>query len=160
VIILAGSIYKMHKFIIASTILFFVFVILPKSSSSQIVAPPPPVKDSILQTDDLSIFEKVELAASVDRILWQRHLETKLSKVLQKAAKKGMPVGQYVVNVRFLVEKNGSISQATALNDPGYGLAVAAEEVVRSGPRWRPGEQNGKKVRSFHTQPIHFVISK
>jgi hypothetical protein len=39
-------------------------------------------------------------------------------------------------------------------------LGKCAEEVVRRGPRWSPGEQNGRKVRSYHTQPITFVVSE
>jgi protein TonB len=71
-----------------------------------------------------------------------------------------MKAGTYVVNVRFLVEKDGSINDVHALNDPGYGLAKAAEKVLKTGPRWSPGEQNGRKVRSYHTQPITFVIQQ
>ena len=97
--------------------------------------------------------------ASVDRLQWRRHLETKLLPVIERAAKAGMKAGQYTVNVRFLVEKDGSISNVAALNDPGYGLAYGAVNVVRTGPKWIPGEQNGRKVRSYHTQPITFVIS-
>ena len=71
-----------------------------------------------------------------------------------------MKAGTYVVNVRFLVEKDGNISYADALNDPGYGLAKAAVKVLNTGPKWTPGEQNGQKVRSYHTQPITFVIQQ
>lgn len=71
-----------------------------------------------------------------------------------------MKAGAYAVQVRFLVERDGSISYVEALNDPGYGLAKAAVKVIKTGPKWRPGEQNGKKVRSFHTQPITFVINE
>ena len=71
-----------------------------------------------------------------------------------------MKAGTYTVNVRFLVEKDGSISDVVALNDPGYGLAKAAEKVVKTGPKWTPGQQGGKTVRSYHTQPINFVIMR
>ena len=91
---------------------------------------------------------------------WIDHLTNNLQPAIVKAAKKGMKAGRYDVNVKFLVEKDGSISDAQALNDPGYGLAKAAVKVLKSGPRWSPGEQNGKKVRSYHTQPITFVIQE
>jgi protein TonB len=64
------------------------------------------------------------------------------------------------VNVRFLVEKDGSISSAKAMKDIGFGLAKGAEKVVKSGPKWTAGEQNGIKVRSYHTQPIYFVVTQ
>jgi periplasmic protein TonB len=32
-------------------------------------------------------------------------------------------------------------------------------EVLKKGPRWSPGVQNGQKVRSYRTQPITFVLT-
>ena len=113
-----------------------------------------------VQTVDLDIFEKVEVAARVDAALWKRHLEQHLLPVIENAAKKGMKAGTYIVYVRFLVEKNGSIGNVKALNDPGFGLAKGAEKVLKTGPRWTPGSQNGRVVRSYHTQPITFVITE
>ena len=120
-------------------------------------------KDSILVVTNDSpehIFTKVDVEASVDRQQWIDHLTMNLRSVIEKAAKKGMKAGTYIVNVRFLVEKDGSITDVQALNDPGYGLAKASVKVLRTGPKWTPGEQNGRKVRSYHTQPITFVIQE
>jgi protein TonB len=110
--------------------------------------------------DENKIFEKVEIEAAVDVKQWRRHLESQLQRYIEDAASQGMSPGQYTVQVRFLVEKDGSITDVKALNEPGYGLGKGAEEVVRRGPRWSPGEQNGRKVRSYHTQPITFVVSE
>ncbi len=106
------------------------------------------------------IFEKSEVAASVDKMEWRKHLEKHLVPVIQNAAAAGIKVGKYEIYVRFIVEKNGSISDVKALNDVGYGLALGAINVVRTGPKWKPAEQNNRKVRSYHTQPITFVISE
>jgi periplasmic protein TonB len=96
----------------------------------------------------------------VDVKQWRRHLESQLQRYIEDAASQGMNPGQYTVQVRFLVEKDGSITDVKSLNDPGYGLGKGAEDVVKRGPRWSPGEQNGRKVRSYHTQPITFVVSE
>lgn len=104
------------------------------------------------------IFEKVEVQARVNSNQWRRHLERRLVRYIEEAAYAGMPPGTYTVRVRFLVEKDGSIGRVKALNKPGYGLAGGAEQVVKTGPRWIAAEQNGRKVRSYHTQPITFVI--
>jgi protein TonB len=69
-----------------------------------------------------------------------------------------MNPGTYTVQVKFLVERDGTITDVQALNDPGFGLKKAAEDVVKKGPKWSPGVQNGKQVRSYHTQPITFMI--
>lgn len=110
--------------------------------------------------DENKIFEKVEIEPTVNTAQWRRHLENNLQRYIEDAASQGMAPGQYTVQVRFLVEKDGSIADVRALTDPGYGLAKGAEETVRKGPRWSPGEQNGRKVRSYHTQPITFVVSE
>lgn len=126
----------------------------------------PPVVDEGKQVveapkeDPNKVFEKVEIEASVDVKQWRRHLESQLQRYIEDAASQGMSPGQYTVQVRFLVEKDGSITDVRALTDPGYGLGKGAEEVVKRGPKWRPGEQNGRQVRSYHTQPITFVVSE
>lgn len=125
----------------------------PVDKGTGVVEAPKPVED------ENKIFEKVEIEASVNMSQWRRHLENQLQRYIEDAANSGMSPGQYTVSVRFLVEKDGSITDVKALNDPGYGLAKGAEEVVKRGPKWSPGEQNGRKVRSYHTQPITFVIS-
>ena len=138
-------------------LLFFLILLITASSViAQNPVPPPP---SVI-VNDTSIFEVIEIEASVDRNAWIAHLTKELQPIIDKAAKKGMKAGKYVVNVKFLVEKDGSISFAEALNDPGKGLGKGAVQVVKSGPKWKPGEQNGKKVRSFHTQPISFVFTE
>lgn len=114
------------------------------------------------QTKEISdhIFEKVEIEASVNLAQWRTHLEKNLLSYIENAARRGIKAGYHTVNIRFLVEKDGSISDVKALNDPGYGLAQGAVKVVRTGPKWKAGELNGKKVRSYHTQPITFVIQE
>jgi protein TonB len=110
--------------------------------------------------DENKVFEKVEIEATVNAAQWRRHLESQLQRYLDDASSNGMNPGTYTVNVRFLVEKDGSITDVRALNDPGNGLGAGAAEVVKRGPKWSPGEQNGKKVRSYHTQPITFMIQE
>jgi periplasmic protein TonB len=133
------------------TLLFVGYGVFAQETRPE-VAPP--------QLSDTAIFDVLEVEASVNRDAWIAHLTKELQPIINKAAKKGMKPGKYVVNVRFLVEKDGSISYVEALNDPGKGLGKGAAQVVKSGPRWKPGEQNGKKVRSFHTQPITFVFTE
>ena len=110
--------------------------------------------------DERTIFTAVEIQARVDGKLWKRWLQNQLMIYIENAVAAGMEPGIYTVQVKFLVEIDGSITNVRALNDPGFGLAQGAEEVIRKGPFWRAGEQNGRKVRSYHTQPISFVIAE
>jgi periplasmic protein TonB len=107
---------------------------------------------------DTLVANKVDLEACVDEKEWVVHLTNELEPAIKKAAKKGLRAGTYTVRIKFLVERDGSINYVQALNDPGYNLAKAAVKSIQTGPKWRPGIQNGRKVRSFHTQPICFVI--
>ena len=115
-------------------------------------------ENPVVDTTEEKVFERVEIEASVNLVLWRKHLEANLISYLEEAARRKMKAGVYTVNVRFLIEKDGRISNVVALNDPGYGLAFGAVRVVRTGPKWKAGELNGKKVRSYHTQPITFSI--
>lgn len=129
------------------------------------IATPPVVDEGkkvveVPKEDENKIFTKVEIEAQVDQKQWIRHLQTQLQRYIEDAASGGMDPGTYTVQVKFLVEKDGSIADVQALNDPGYGLGKGAVEVVKKGPRWKPGIQNGKPVRSYHTQPITFVIQE
>ncbi len=58
------------------------------------------------------------------------------------------------VYVSFVVEKDGSLTDVKVIRDIGYGTGKEAIRVLKSCPRWLPGEQNGKKVRCTYTLPI------
>lgn len=114
--------------------------------------------DTIPKTKHL--FNKVEIEAAVDKNEWRSTLQKNLQPTIEAAAAKGMPPGNYTINVKFIVRKDGTVSDIKALNDPGYGLAESAVKAVSTGPKWKPGLQNGKPVNSYHTQPVTVVIQK
>ena len=59
------------------------------------------------------------------------------------------------VYVSFVVEKDGSLTDIKVIRDIGYGTGKEAIRVLKSCPRWNPGEQNGKKVRVLYSLPIN-----
>jgi protein TonB len=59
------------------------------------------------------------------------------------------------VFVSFVVEKDGSLTDIKVIRDIGYGTGKEAIRVLRSCPKWNPGEQNGKKVRVLYSLPIN-----
>ena len=73
-----------------------------------------------------------------------------------QAAKEAKISGK--VYVQFVVEKNGSISEAKVIRGLGSGCDQEALRVVRRMPIWVPGEQRGKKVRVKYVLPINFVL--
>lgn len=59
------------------------------------------------------------------------------------------------VFVSFVVEKDGSLTDIKVIRDIGYGTGKEAIRVLKSCPKWTPGEQNGKKVRVLYSLPIN-----
>ncbi|MEO8117047.1 MAG: M56 family metallopeptidase [Bacteroidota bacterium] len=87
---------------------------------------------------------------------WIKYLQRNLnSEVPYKAH---APNGTYTVVVSFLVDKEGTISEVKALNDPGYGTAEEAVRVIKAGPMWTPAVQNGRNVIYRQKQSITFLV--
>lgn len=60
------------------------------------------------------------------------------------------------VLIRFVVEKDGSVSNATAVQQTPKCPEFTAEaiRVIKNSPRWIPGKHNGSYVRSYLEIPI------
>jgi protein TonB len=59
------------------------------------------------------------------------------------------------VNVAFVIEKDGSMTDIRVLRDPGYGLGAEAIRVLKSlKTKWSPGILDGKAVRTSYNLPI------
>ena len=59
------------------------------------------------------------------------------------------------IDVSFVVEIDGSMSNIVVKRDPGYGLAEEAIRVLKSlKTKWEPGMKDGKSVRAFYNLPI------
>lgn len=62
------------------------------------------------------------------------------------------------VIVRFVVEKNGSLSNIEILKKVGWGCDEEAMKLIKKMPNWIPGKMNGKPVRTYYTLPIVFSL--
>ena len=62
------------------------------------------------------------------------------------------------VFVQFVVEKDGSISNAKVMRDIGGGCGNEALRVVKSMPKWKPGKQQGRAVRAQFNLPVAFNL--
>ena len=58
----------------------------------------------------------------------------------------------------FVVEKDGSISNAEVVKSVAPSLDAEALRVINAMPNWIPGKQNGKEVRVKYTVPISFHL--
>ena len=74
----------------------------------------------------------------------------------EQAMKEGI---QGRVTVRFIVEKDGSISDVRPVLSVHPLLNKEAVRVVESMPKWTPGKQNGKPVRVRFNVPVMFKLN-
>lgn len=63
------------------------------------------------------------------------------------------------VNIRFIVEKDGTISNVNILRGIDSKCDKEAVRLVKSFPKWVPGKQNGNVVRVYYTMPIKFYLN-
>lgn len=114
----------------------------------------------ISQVDPNSkVFEKVEVEAEFPggATAWRRFLERNLN--AQAPSDEGAPVGQYTVLVKFIVDRQGNISDVKTLTKHGFGMEEEVRRVIRTGPKWTPAINNGKQVNAYRQQLITFVIA-
>lgn len=62
------------------------------------------------------------------------------------------------VIVQFVVDKDGSITSPEVVRSVDPYLDKEALRVICTMPKWKPGEQNGKKVRVKYTVPVTFKL--
>jgi TonB family protein len=130
-------------------------VIQPEFSFQPLPQPPPPPVDHENQDDQ--IFSVVENPPTYPggeeaRI---RFLQEKV-RFPSEARDAGL---QGTVFISFVIEKDGSISDAKVERGVGESLDQEALRVVKAMPNWNPGRQRGQAVRVQYTMPIRFVLN-
>ena len=74
-----------------------------------------------------------------------------------EAAREANAEGRVVV--QFIVNEDGSVSNATVIRSASPYLDNEALRVVNSMPHWKPGKQNGIPVKVYFTLPVSFVLN-
>jgi len=75
----------------------------------------------------------------------------------EEARKKGV---QGTVYVTYIVEPDGTITNAKVLRGIGGGCDEEALRVIREMPQWVPGKQRGESVRVQFNMPIKFALGE
>lgn len=125
------------------------------------VAPPEETinEDEIFQiVEDPPRFPGCESKAKAER---KQCAELELMKYLQKVqypqvAKENDITGR--VFIKFVVNKDGSISDVELARDADKYLAAAAIKHVKAMPTWIPGKQRGKAVKVQMVAPFNFKL--
>ena len=64
------------------------------------------------------------------------------------------------VVLRFVVDKDGTITMPQALRKVGGGCTDEALRVLKSMPEWKAGRQGGRFVKVLFTVPVNFMLQK
>jgi protein TonB len=106
-------------------------------------------------TDYDKTFTKVEIESDYPggAAAWMRYLQKNLQ--YPEEAQNNEVQGQVVV--KFIVDKEGKVSDVEAISGPNE-LREEAMRVIRKSGQWTPAVQNGRKVKSYKQQPINFRL--
>ena len=126
--------------------------------------PPPPPKQVV---DDIfrvveempsfpgceSVDEKAERKKCADEKLLQFiYQNIKYPSIARENGVEGNAV------ISFIIEKDGSITDAKVVRDPGAQTGSEALRVVKMMPNWNPGKQRGRPVRVQFNLPVKFKL--
>jgi len=64
------------------------------------------------------------------------------------------------VQVSFVVERDGSLTDIKVVKDLKFGTGDAAVKLLQKAPKWSPGIQNGRPVRVAYTLPIRLNLQQ
>ncbi len=81
-----------------------------------------------------------------------------LAKNIRYPAKARENKTQGRVIIGFIVEEDGALTDVRVLRGIGDGADEEAMRVIQASPKWEPGIQNGKPVRTAFTVPISFTL--
>ena len=117
-------------------------------SKMEAANPLPPEKDKIYDTCDIM----PEFPGGQSALLQFLAKSIKYPAEAQQQGKQGKVV------VTFVIEKDGSITDAKVVRTDNPVFNEEALRVVNSMPKWKPGKQRGKEVRVSYTVPVIFSL--
>ena len=103
-------------------------------------------------SSDSSLYSTVEVEASFPggQPAWVKYITKRIMQSIDQLTKKDY--GTCIV--KFIVGKNGYVSEVEATTMKKSRLAKIAVEAIEDGPRWIPAQQNGKYVNAYRLQPV------
>ena len=142
----------MKKFSLLLALAITIFV--PVSAQKTVVAKDNhSVKKQIEQDSALDVCDQMPQFKGGDVALMD-FIRTSIS-YPKDAAEQGL---QGRVVLRFIIEKDGTISNCEVLRSASLSLDTEALRVVNSMPQWIPGKHKGKVVRVRYALPVTFRL--
>lgn len=100
-----------------------------------------------------SVYSREEIEASFPGgdVAWNRYIVKGLQTNADEIYKDNV-FGSCVV--KFIINKEGKVTEAEATNMKGSALARIAVRIISYSPRWNPASQYGRKVNAYRLQPV------
>ncbi|MEO5941808.1 MAG: energy transducer TonB [Ferruginibacter sp.] len=114
-------------------------------------------KDGVATRDSLFTREEREASFPGGQEAWAKFLQENLD--ANVPVRKKAKVGKYQVVVRFIVNKDGEISDISAETNLGHGMEQEVIRLIKISPKWIPAVQYGRKVNAYRRQPVTFVVT-
>lgn len=107
--------------------------------------------------DENTVFTKVEVEAQFPggEDKWNKYVYNAIMKRIDDLVEDGQAG---TVEVQFIVDKEGNVSNVEALNMKGSVLARVATDAIKKGPKWIPAIQNGRQVKAWRRQKVTFRL--
>jgi protein TonB len=126
------------------------------AQEGELVVPPPPpeVSHEVIEAEIMDFPDaEAEFPGGVEAM--KKYIQDNVE-YPEKAAKNGDEGRVYVA---FVVEPDGSITGVEIMRGATKELNEEAKRLVRSMPKWKPGEVRNIPIRSRCRLPITFVLS-
>ncbi len=120
----------------------------------EVVWVPPVVETKEVEEDVIHVYVEIMPNFPGGSAELQKYLSThiKYPAMSQEMGSEGRVV------VQFVIDKDGSITNPTVVRGVDAYLDKEAIRVISGMPKWKPGVQNGKKVRVKYTVPVVFRL--
>lgn len=119
-----------------------------------ILAPPTEVVEDVVVEDEIyvAVENMPEFPGGTAQLMKYLSSRIKYPTISQEMGTSGKVI------VQFVVDKDGSIISPEVVRGVDPYLDKEALRVISTMPKWKPGEQNGKKVRVKFTVPVSFTL--
>ncbi len=126
--------------------------------SANLIAQDQPAPDTL--SIDGKIFQKVEVEADFPggQAAWYQYLKKTLNPNVP--ADNAAPVGRYTVIAKFVIGRDGSLTDLAAETNLGYGMEKEVLRILQKSGKWNPARKDGKPINAYRRQPVTFQVEE
>ena len=112
-------------------------------------------KNGNITKDSLYTREEKEAEFPGGAKAWIKYLQENLNPNV--GFKKKIKPGVYQVIIKFIIDKDGTVTDIQPETSFGFGLENEAVRIIKKSGRWIPAKQFGRYVNAYRRQPITYV---